>query len=69
MSAFDDQARFDAAVVPHQHMICTRCRKVSDLWPGQAPLAGPPEEAWGWGRVDRCEVIYRGVCRECLNKE
>jgi Fur family peroxide stress response transcriptional regulator len=29
--AFDDRARFDANLTPHQHLICTRCKSVRDF--------------------------------------
>ena len=32
--AFGDQARFDANLDPHYHLVCVRCRSVSDRQDG-----------------------------------
>ena len=64
--AFDDQGRFDADLSDHHHYVCDRCRGIMDFfWAGFNGLE-PPPEARRWGRVDRVNVVVRGICRGCL---
>jgi hypothetical protein len=69
MPTFDDQARFDADLSPHQHLACTECKRVEDFhWEGfddiQAPLK--TEE---WGDIRSKHVVLRGICKACLKKK
>ena len=67
--AFDDQARFDADVSPHQHLACTECKRVEDLhWEGLDDVE-LPAEIKEWGDIKSKHVVLRGICKTCLNKE
>jgi len=63
--AFSDQARFDANLDPHHHMVCIRCRRVIDFQ--DARLQELPLDAKA---LDGFEVMTQrlhliGLCREC----
>jgi Fur family peroxide stress response transcriptional regulator len=67
--AFDDRARFDANVSPHQHLACIRCKSIQDFqWQAFEEMPSPPK-ARKWGQVQSRHVVLKGVCRECLKKE
>lgn len=66
--AFDDRARFDADISPHQHLVCTHCRGIQDLnWGSFADLE-PPREARKWGEVESKHAVLKGICSNCLKK-
>jgi Fur family peroxide stress response transcriptional regulator len=69
VSAFDDRARFDANLSPHQHLACTECRRIKDVhWEGFEDME-PPATTKEWGDVKTRRVVLRGICRECLKKQ
>jgi len=57
--------RYDGDLTPHAHFLCSRCGRVLDLR-GDASdsMCEQAERALGV-RVDRCELIFHGVCGEC----
>jgi len=59
----DGQERFDADTAPHSHFVCRQCCSVIDV-EDRAPVA-VPEAAEHCGRVESCEIIYHGVCKNC----
>lgn len=60
--------RFDARTEPHNHFICTKCRRIMDL--DMASIDHIMEEAGkrSPGRIDGYTVHFFGVCRECMEK-
>ncbi|MBW1744591.1 MAG: transcriptional repressor [Deltaproteobacteria bacterium] len=67
--AFDDQARFDADLSPHQHLACTECKRVEDLhWEGFNDIEPPPKTE-EWGDIKSKHVVLRGICKACLKKK
>jgi len=60
--------RYDAVTDGHAHVVCRRCGRYEDLT--QAPLGRVEQpDAAGWGRLERCHVVYYGVCGACLAAE
>ena len=69
VEVLDDRGRFDANLEPHHHLVCVRCKRIEDIhWPEFDRLLPPPETE-SWGRVSSRHVEFRGLCRECLEKE
>jgi Fe2+ or Zn2+ uptake regulation protein len=61
-------ARFDANVAPHHHFVCDRCGEVEDVdWCGLATT--PEPAAVGRRTVNRYEIVFRGICGSCRDKE
>lgn len=57
-------ARFDANINPHHHFVCDRCGAVEDIdWSGLPALPHPA--ALGRRTVNRCEIVFRGLCEAC----
>lgn len=61
--------RFDHDTSSHPHFACRKCGRVTDLMMRNAQ---PEEEAearrCGY-QVERCEVVYYGVCPDCVSRE
>ena len=70
LGTVDGIERFDGNTMPHVHFVCGSCSCVLDLPQVEAPesLRCAAEEASG-GRVDACQLIFTGTCRDCLAKE
>ncbi|MFJ3880282.1 Fur family transcriptional regulator [Streptomyces sp. NPDC090077] len=57
-------AVFEIAGPPHQHALCVRCGRVENV---RAEVPEPAGEAIGaWRMDDGAEVIFRGLCPDCL---
>ncbi len=62
----EQQARFEAEMDPHHHLICSRCKEIIDFtWEGfdESDL---PNEIAGWGKIQRKNVVLHGVCAKCM---
>ena len=59
--------RYDPNVdAPHHHLVCRSCGKVSDLYIDMGLLNLPDELKQGF-QVDFSEVVFRGVCQDCVD--
>ena len=59
----DGQERFDADTAPHSHFVCRSCFSVLDVEDREPiPIPAAAEDC---GTIESCEIIYRGVCRNC----
>ena len=64
-----DQQRYDPNTHPHHHMVCVRCKSIEDLdWP-EVWAGSLPPSARRWGRACDVQVVVRGVCRRCLERD
>jgi Fur family peroxide stress response transcriptional regulator len=67
--AFDDKARFDTNVSPHQHLACIRCKSIQDFdWEAFDQMK-PPDKTKQWGEVESKYAVLKGICKECLKKD
>ena len=65
----EDKARYDADTYPHAHFICEHCGAVVDVYlPQDNGINAMAEEAVG-GKVQRQEILFRGLCENCLERE
>ena len=53
--------RYDGCTAPHAHARCRLCGAVADLPPVEA---GMPEDTGGF-LLERCAVVYQGLCPAC----
>jgi Fur family peroxide stress response transcriptional regulator len=61
--------RFDGRTEPHSHFQCQRCGDIVDLdHPYWAELDTEVSKMTG-GVVTRHEMIFYGICSNCMNKE
>ena len=65
----ESQTRFEAQMVRHHHLICDRCNKIIDFQWQRFDTIPVPEEVGQLGRISSKNVILKGVCNECLQKE
>lgn len=61
--------RFDANTEPHVHFICGSCSAVLDLHQMEVPQSLCQQaQAQSGCRVDACQLMFTGTCRDCLAK-
>ena len=62
--------RFDGNTDPHVHFVCAGCSSVLDLMQMEIPqqLTADAEKNSG-GKVNCCQLIFTGLCKDCLAKE
>ena len=62
--------RFDARIEPHVHFVCSCCDAVQDLPQMETPesLCSQVSQQTG-ARVDGCQLVFTGICKECLAKQ
>ena len=60
-----DQARFDANQEDHAHLICVRCRRVTDMHDEQILSAPLPKKTLGGFQVLARRVHFLGICTAC----
>jgi len=58
--------RYDANIDPHDHLICTSCRKIIDI-PAAKAVKIAPEHLQGFTVQDVSVKIY-GLCPDCRNQ-
>jgi Fur family transcriptional regulator, peroxide stress response regulator len=63
-----DRVRFDGNAKPHHHFICQRCGTTSDFYDDGFDQLGVPASASALGRIERMQVVLRGVCPRCLRE-
>ena len=70
LGAVNGIERFDGVTEPHVHFICSCCSSVRDLPQMEIPesLCAQVSGTTG-GQVDSCQLIFTGICRECLAKK
>ena len=59
-------ARFDPNVDTHQHLVCTRCGLVRDVYTPGAGVEVPAGLIHGF-RIDATEIVFRGLCADCAD--
>ncbi len=57
--------RYELATEFHHHFVCTACGSVADV-PCSDPAAQCLEPVAIGGRVESTQVVYRGICSDCL---
>ena len=63
--ALGDEARFDANLDPHHHLICARCRCVRDYESADLDALPVPAETADGFRILSHTVHLLGVCADC----
>jgi Fur family transcriptional regulator, peroxide stress response regulator len=65
----DASMRYDANPEPHHHFYCTRCGKVTDVYPEDFNELSMQIKPQKFGNVNSVYVELRGVCKECSGWE
>jgi len=67
VDTMESQARFEAKIGQHHHLVCTRCKEIIDFHWEAFDLSTLPDELRNWGQLKRRNVTLHGVCRKCLD--
>ncbi len=63
-----DRTRFDPNVIRHHHLVCVKCKKITDFqWP-ECDNALLPHPVENWGQPDVKHIQVLGICAQCLTK-
>ena len=70
VGVINGQEHFDADTTPHSHFVCDRCQSISDIYRPffSEELLKSLNEEYGVS-VTSNEVLFHGVCKECLERE
>ncbi len=58
---------FDGDTSPHYHVICTKCRKIVDIFEHEHTLNRFAEKYFG-GKITDHSLVFYGECENCLDK-
>ncbi|MFH2124317.1 MAG: Fur family transcriptional regulator [Pseudomonadota bacterium] len=61
----DSQARFEARMIQHHHIICDRCKEIKDFYWSSFDASSVPEDIREWGAIKNKNVTIHGTCRRC----
>lgn len=65
----DHHVCYDGDIHPHVHFLCRECGRVLDLMDEKAPKLKKRSITRDGNLIDEAQLYYKGVCRECLEKE
>ncbi len=60
-----DFVRYDGNVLPHDHLLCRRCRRVWDCDCAPLDSGAAPEGGESGFLVEGHFTVYYGLCRDC----
>lgn len=65
----DGVDRFDADITPHQHIVCSHCGCVQDLYLPDADRIMSMASQYYNGVISNQTIHFKGTCHECLAGE
>ena len=65
----ESQARFEAEMMQHHHLICDKCKKIMDFQWQTFDESTLPDEISAWGRIQYKNVVLHGICDKCLQQK
>jgi Fur family peroxide stress response transcriptional regulator len=65
----ESQARFEAEMMQHHHLICDKCKKIMDFQWQTFDESTLPDEIFAWGRIQYKNVVLHGICDKCLQQK
>ncbi len=70
ISGLNQADHFDHHTDEHAHVICQNCGKVEDVCIDETLLEQISLSAQKTDfKINRREIIFNGVCKECINKQ
>jgi Fur family transcriptional regulator, peroxide stress response regulator len=67
LHVMNERTLFDVNLTVHHHFICTRCKKVKDIYWDDFDNTILPELVEGMGAVESRHLEIHGVCNNCLD--
>ena len=68
LHVMNERTLFDTNVDIHHHFICTRCKKVKDIYWTEFDNTMLPMVVDGMGKVQSRHLEIHGICNSCLDK-
>jgi len=59
--------RVDANLQPHHHLVCTRCRSITDLDPGLLTSVRLQGRLPAGFKVEKFSIEVQGLCKSCAS--
>jgi Fe2+ or Zn2+ uptake regulation protein len=66
LATAEDQVRYEANLIPHGHFQCIQCGRLFDI---DIPEAFPTQQSLAGHRILEYQIIIRGICRDCRERE
>ncbi len=63
-----ERALFDGNLTSHHHFVCTRCKRVEDVYWPEFDASMIPEKAGQIGKIQSRHLELRGICNLCLQE-
>ena len=63
-----ERALFDANLTRHHHFVCTRCKRVQDVYWPEFDNSMVPEKAARMGHIQSRHLELRGICNHCMEE-
>jgi len=58
-------ARYDANLTPHNHIVCTECKKVEDVYDESLTTLDISDKTLGDYHIKGYSILLNGVCKDC----
>lgn len=68
LHVMNERTLFDTNLDIHHHFICTRCKKVSDIYWADFDNIALPGTVENMGKVESRHLEIHGICNSCLDK-
>ena len=68
LHVMNERTLFDTNLTPHHHFVCTRCKKIKDVYWSAFDEASLPMSIEGMGEVQSRHLELHGVCNDCLDR-
>ncbi|MCZ2148641.1 MAG: transcriptional repressor [Bryobacterales bacterium] len=65
VTVLHDSLRLDANLGDHHHLVCVRCKAIFDAPENEVTPVPLPESLPDGFRLERCSVLFLGVCAQC----
>ena len=69
VSPVGDVKRYDGNHRPHHHLVCVRCKRVTDFYDPELDTLAPPARQLGGFVVQSTTVQVKGLCAACDRRE
>lgn len=67
LDTHQSQARFDARLHTHHHLICNNCGKIEDFCWEEFDALKPPQELSQTVKIHSKTVTLHGLCKDCAS--
>jgi Fur family peroxide stress response transcriptional regulator len=65
VNVFREGAKYEANLAPHHHLVCTRCRRITDFHDSAPARFDLPRDVAGGFRLTHVAIQFLGICADC----